>query len=493
MNVLLVDPPSTSGKVVETEGRNKLPTPHMGLIYLGTYLKHRSKHVQEVKVLDPQVFGFSPENLRELLSRFQPALIGITAKTFNIIGAFTFSEWVKSMLPSAKVVLGGAHGTAIPEKTLAECKDIDAVVLREGEETLREIAENLAKNNQRNDEIFQGVSGCVWRGDDGEVHREEERELIADLDSMPFPDLSLVPYHKYSKVYNPEKHAFQHVFPIFGSRGCPFNCTFCMPLLTRKHRVRSVGNIMEEIGRIQKEYNVHRIYFEDSLFCTSKEWFEKFCDSYMSRGFHKSIQWGFETRIDTIDDQMFILAKKAGCIYTFFGVESGSPTVLKKANKKYNRDDIFGRVSGAKSAGINQVAVSIILGLPYENSNTIEETIDLLKKLPYDQASINILDVYPGTEVADMIANGTGGLRWVNGKAPGWDDIARSRVNVEVNDLSAKDLIATRERALAIIKNKSSVSTSERIIKMAVYSKELLKEDPSQFFRYAKDVLKGRR
>lgn len=493
MNILLVDPPSSTGRAHESSGRNKLPSPNMGLIYLATYIKAKAGNDANIKIIDPQLFDFSPANIAGLVAGFKPDLVGISAKTFNVPGGYYFAKCVKEASPGAVVVLGGAHATALPEQTLEECPQLDALVLREGELTMWDIVSRLSDAKRDPAAIFDGMPGCAWRGAHGQAVINAPRELIADLDSLPFPDFSFVDYSKYAKLYNPTKYAFQHIYPVFGSRGCPFNCTFCMPLLTRKHRVRSVGNIIEEVKQLNRNYGARRIYFEDSLFCPEKSWFEDFCQSYIRAGLHKKVQWGFETRIDVIKPELFKFAKEAGCIYTFFGAESGSERVLSKANKRYSRDSIIAKVYAAKAAGISQVNVSIIFGLPYETRETIKETLSLLEIIPCDNAGVNILDVYPGTEIANMVEKGEGGLRWAEGFEMAWGNLSRTSVTVEVNDVTAQDLLAARDAAIRIVTNRAKKGTFARLMKMAMYSKEMLRDDPKTFVNYVKDALAGKR
>ena len=491
MNVLLIDPPTTTGLVSEKGGRNKLSTPFMGTLYIGTYLK--VKHGAEVKVVDPQVMNLNVRSINNLVQSFQPDLVGITAKTFNCLGAFRVAEYIKKKKPDTVIVAGGAHPTALPDQTLQECPYIDAIVRQEGEHPFEEIYCRLEKEQTFSEEIFMDIPGVIFRTHQGDIIDNGESEFIYDLDSLPFPDLSLVDYSKYAPVYNPVKRKLQRCYPVFGSRGCPFNCSFCMPLLGRKHRVRSIENILDELELLYKKHGARRVYFEDSLFSSRKKRFEEFCEEYTSRGLHKKIQWGFETRIDTITPEEFRMAKEAGCIYTFFGVESGNEVVLKKNNKFYSRDSIISKVYSAKHAGIAEVNVSIIFGLPYETKETVQDTLSLLEIIPCDNASVNILDIYPGTMVAEMITKGEGGLRWVKGREKGWDKYSRETVMVEVNDLTESDLIDAMEKARRIMSKRNSKKKVARLFKMWAYSKELLMNDPKTFVSYAKETLAGKR
>lgn len=484
MNITFVDPPSLMGTAFESES-TKMSTPNMGILYIATYIKQKTD--ANVTVLDMIASNLSFLNVSDILKKTQPSIVCISTKTFNILAAYKLSNIIKKINERILIIVGGAHPTALPDHTLNECPDVDAVALREGEDTVLEIYERMKKSNKLSkDVIFDDVFGVVYRDDSGQIIHNKERKLIADLDTLPFPDMSLVPYKRYQRVYNSNKHKFQHIYPVFASRGCPFNCSFCMPLHTRKHRVRSIDNILDEIELLNKKHGAERIYFEDSLFYSKKDWFFNFCEKYQERDLHKKVQWGFETRIDTASTEMFSQAKKAGCIYTFFGVESGSESVLAKANKGYSRDSIIEKVTSAKQAEINEVNISIILGLPFETMKSIEETLSLIEELPCDNANINILDIYPGTATFEMADKGEGGLKWLDGKRMNWTSYSRLDPMVEVNDITSKFLLLSREKGLRIMAKKSRKNIIDFNLKRFFYIIELLKTDRQGLYKKIK-------
>lgn len=489
MNVMLINPSSLSGESSEVGYKSKSTTPNMGLIYIATYLK--SKTNAKVLLLDMTIDDLDYQKTTSIIRDFRPVIVGISSKTFTILSTYQLAGIVKSINSKTIVLAGGAHPTALPKYTLNECRDIDAIIIREGEHTMVDIYNRVKKGYNIPDDIFTDIEGIVWTNKFGETIINKNRLFLQDLDSLPFPDMSLVDYRKYLRDYNPNKHRFQHVYPVFGSRGCPFTCVFCTPLHTRNYRVRSVDNILDEIELLNKKYNAEWVYFEDSLFCTKKAWFADFCNKFMERGLHKKIQWGFETRIDTSDIEMFRQAKEASCIYTFFGVESGSEHILRKAKKNYSRGEIFEKVTAAKQAGIDAVSISIILGLPYETKETIEETLKLLEDLPSDREAINILDLYPGTEVFEMSDRGEGGLRWIEGKRMNWAAYSMGEVMAEVNDLTASDISATQVKALKLLAKKARKNKLELYRKRIIYAIELFRNDRPKLWGLLKSTIKG--
>lgn len=488
MNILFIDPPSFKGTLSHDE-KTKLPSPNIGIIYIATYLKEKIN--ANVLILDMVHDNIGFMDLPKIIKEFSPSVVGISAKTFNILSAYKLSNIIKKVSRKIVIILGGAHGTALPEYTLGECSDIDAIVLREGEETVLDLCTRIGDSYDLTDDIFVDVPGIVYRNKYGQVIKNNERELIADLDTLPFPDLSFVNYTKYKRNYNPNKHRFQHVYSVFGSRGCPFNCTFCMPLHTRKHRVRSIENILDEIEMLNIKHGAERIYFDDSLFCVRKKWFLDFCEKYAGRGLNKKVQWGFETRIDIANTEMFRHAKECGCIYTVFGVESGNEMVLKKANKRYSRDSIIEKVTSAKSAGIDEVCINIILGLPYETKETIRDTLTLMEELPYDYASISLLHLLPGTAAFEMADKGEGGLRWIEGKRMNWSAYSEDEPMAKVNDVNSAFLFSSREKGLRISARKAKNNKVGIALKRLAYTIEFARTDRRRLLQKIKDTIRG--
>ena len=469
MNIMLIDPPSLEGNVVEAKA-TKQPTPNLGLIYIATHIKNNTNADVQVIDMAAEQIGFS--DLTSKIDQNKPELIGLSSKTFNVLSAYKIAKIVKSLNSDIIVILGGAHATALPENTLNECPEIDAVVIREGEYAALDLVKRMEKGFHNKDDLFNNLNGTVYKNKNGIIVENKKQQLIDDLDSLPYPDLSFVNYNNYLKVYNPNKNIFQHVYPVFASRGCPFNCTFCMPLLTRKYRLRKPGRIINEIEALNEKHGAERIYFEDSLFGANKDWFIEFCNEYIDKGLNNKVQWGFETRVDKANYDFFLSAKRAGCIYTYFGIESGDEEVLKKANKGYSVELIKKTVFDAKKAGIDQIHASFILGLPYETKASISNTLNLLKDLPLDGASINILDVYPGTEVFKMVDQGTGGLRWIKGKRYNWDRYKRHEPMVEVNDVDSEYLLRALKKAREIINNKKKENKKEFILWQSAFENE---------------------
>jgi radical SAM superfamily enzyme YgiQ (UPF0313 family) len=167
------------------------------------------------------------------------------------------------------------------------------------------------------------------------------------------------------------------------------------------------------------------------------------------------------------------MAKEAGCVYVYFGIESASDIVHKYLGKADTKGKISNAINIYRKAGICEINSSFIFGLPYETSETAKETLAFIKEAPLDDININLLDVYPGTELYSMVEKGVGGIRWIPEKKDKWDACGRTLVKTYVNDLDfVEKLEALYIKALQIREekyNRNYYSYLKRIIKFAMY------------------------
>ncbi len=436
--ILLIEPTTRGSKASEGgTGDDYKMAPYLGLAYIAAVLE-RNGYI--VKVVDMYAYRTTLNELKKIINDIKPGIVGLTARTCNILDAYNVAKLVKQLDEEILVVLGGAHCTALPQRTLNECKDIDIAVMGEGEETFLEIVRSDRKR-------FEFINGIYYRLD-CQILNTSPRSKINDLDVLPYPAWHLYNLSEYNKRYSEKHKKFVHELPIVGSRGCPYPCQFCFPLLGRNVNYRSIEHVVDEIEYNINKFNVENFYFEDSTSTIRKERFIGLCDLMIKRGLNNVISWGFETRIDLVDEGILDKAKEAGCDYLFFGIESGDDRILKAMKKNINAKQIREAVKLAKQTGIQTINASFILGFPYETRESITNTITLSKTLDIDMANFQLVDIYPGTDLWSMADNGEGGIRWIDGKRYNWEAYSRDSCMTEVNDLSAEDLQNLRNKAL---------------------------------------------
>lgn len=359
----------------------------LGLLYVAAVLEKNGHTVQAFDV-DPEVY-----NLVDEIKKFKPDIIGLSFLTPEYLRATKTAKRLKEELPDAVHIAGGVHTTIMPADTLNEL-ELDIVVIGEGEETMVELCEKL-----ENGEGIDDVKGIMYKKD-GQVVTNERRELIKDLDNVPFPARHLLNFDVYLTPPGVIRgYAQSKILTMMTSRGCPYSCHYCGShnLFGRKMRRRSVDNVISEINHLIDKYKINGLYFCDDLFTRDHNWVKEFCQKVKDTG----IVWACQSRVDTINEELMREMKSAGCIQIDFGVENGSPRVLKALNKTIKISDAKKVFKMAKRVKIRALA-TFMIGNPEETMEDLEQTFAVAKELNASYTIFYYTTPYPGTKVYDM-------------------------------------------------------------------------------------------
>ena len=369
MKVCLVNPPRL------TEGGFYLAP--LGLAYLAAVVRNDS---HDVSIFDSQFQ--SRETI--LHSVTHADVVGITCMTCNFGRAAKLAEDIKRSNPDTVVIMGGPHVTFRDQDALKN-PSIDIVVRHEGEYTMVEVLHALETGD------LSSVQGITYRKK-GTVKRNEERPFITDLDALPFPARDLLKTKKYYTGGGMPR--------IISGRGCPHKCIFCAASSMWGHtvRLRSPGNVVDELEHIIETYKVGMVGFDDDTFTIVPDHTIGICEEIRERGL--DIKWGCNVRVDTINEDMIKTMKKAGCFSFFVGVESGNQKTLDLMNKKITLQQIRRAVDLAKEYSM-EVILTGILGFPNETYRDVQNTIDFMISLDGDRYLFNFLMIYPGTELEE--------------------------------------------------------------------------------------------
>jgi len=302
-------------------------------------------------------------------------------------------ETVKRACPNAVTIMGGPHVTFLPSETLMKCQQLDIVCVGEGERTIRELAQAVEGKAS-----LSSVRGIVYRSGN-RIAETLPQPLIDDLDSLPFPARHLLPMNRYTVLR--KKATIGHVIT---SRGCPFNCIFCASslLFGRKFRARSPRNVIDEVEEVVSDYNPDTLEFTDDLFTLDHRRVEAICDEMKNR--RLDVPWACSSRVDTISRELLLKMREAGCVFIYFGVESGSQRTLNQMRKGITISQIENAVRWAKEIGIEALA-SFIIGWPGETIDDVENTLEFAKRLDTDYAQFSFATPYPGTELYNLAKN----------------------------------------------------------------------------------------
>jgi radical SAM superfamily enzyme YgiQ (UPF0313 family) len=363
-------------------------------------------------------------------------IVGFTATSPMIKHAKDLASKIKRANLESLIVLGGAHASVLPDNTLQDM-NIDAVVRGEGELTMHELVQAIERKAS-----FENICGLSYKKD-GQIIHNPNRELIKDLDSLPFPARELMSLDKFLEI-GYKKYGDKGAW-VFSSRGCPSRCTYCASygVWTRKWRARSPANIVEEIRELVNKYGINRINFADDTFTISKDRVAEFCN-YLKKE-NSQVSWGCNIRANTIDKNLLKIMGDAGCTDVWIGVESGSPIILKNIRKGMTIEQIKNAFKWSKEVGLRTRAY-LMIGSPKESRETIYQTESLVDEIQPDFLEFSIMTPYPGCEdytIAKENGHVSDGMDWsmvslLSSSLVGSQYLSKEEIREERNRLAKK-------------------------------------------------------
>jgi len=373
------------------------PDPPLGIGYICSYLEANNI---ECKIFDANFNSWTEDEVVDRVIKYRPDLVGFSSMTHEIKMAHTISSRIRNSIKDMPTVIGGCHVTALPRETIQEFPAFTYGVFGEGEKTMLELAEYLQKG--RTGEL-RNVNGLVYRHNNGEIVLNSFRQRLssAELDKLPYPEFDQY-YTNHKSLGGRKSH-----YAIMSSRGCPYNCAFCMQVLGRELRRRSPERVVDEIEYAVKRYGAHTIFFADEIFLYNDRVTFETLELMKKRNLPKHIRWRALTRINIVTEELMKAAKDAGCFLLELGIESGSNEILKVINKQISVEQTERAVEIIKKAGIG-ISANFILGHPNETLETIKATVNLAVRLNTDKLAVGIMVPYPGTKIFEMAKRGEG-------------------------------------------------------------------------------------
>lgn len=377
--------------------------PVLGISYIAACLEQNGFNC---RIFDAEFNSWSQEELLRRVIAFKPDAVGITAMTLKIIRAAQIADLIKKQL-NIPTIIGGCHVTALPKRTLEEFPSFDYGVYAEGEKTSLELFRLLEDNGLK--EKIDSVKGLVHRkGKDIFVNQPRSFLTSEELDNLPYPAFD----HYYGK--NPKalrgRRPYETKYITITSRGCPYNCAFCMQILGHTIRRRRAENVCDELEYAIKRYGAQRVDFADEIFLFNGPQTRELLHLMIDRGLPKKIKWSGLIRANFVNQELISLAKTSGCTHLEMGVESGDDEILKTIDKKITVEQVKKAVKIIKDAGIT-LTTYYILGHPNETQDTLRKTVDLAVELNTDDIAVGLMVPYPGTRIFDMALRGEGRYR----------------------------------------------------------------------------------
>jgi len=360
----------------------------LGIMYLSSSLK-KAGHQTDL-------ICFKKENVFQKLNELKPDVIAYSITTGTHKEYIALNKEIKKQF-DVYAVFGGPHPTFYPE--MIEEEGVDAVCRGEGEEAFTEFVDRLEKKKN-----FEKTKN-FWVKHKGRIIKNPTRDLIQNLDSIPFPDREII-FKKDELIRDLKMKRF------ITNRGCPFKCSYCF---NRQYneiyknnkgkmlRQRSVDNVLEEIKEVGEKYPLGVVKFVDDTFNLNKNWLVEFCEKYK-----KEINLPFicNVRADLMTDEIAKNLKSANCILVYMGIETGDEKMRREVlDRNMTDEQILNACRMIKKQGI-KITSQNMLGLPGESLEGSFKTIQLNSECRPNLSGFSIFQPYPGTSLSNYaIAN----------------------------------------------------------------------------------------
>lgn len=373
----------------------------LGILYISSYLE---QHGFSNQVFDSTFSSF--EALQKQLLETKPDVVAIYTNLMTKLNVLKIIRFIRSQpgLHSCKIILGGPEVRNHRENFLRYGADV--IVIGEGEETVLELIQFL--NGARSSQL-KDIKGIAYL-ENKEVITTEERSLIKNVDSLPFPNRKKIDFSPYLHVW--KKHHGYSMMSVNTMRGCPYTCKWCSrAVYGGSYRRRSPALVAAELKFIKETYQPDMIWFVDDVFTIHHNWLREFAEQVKKQD--AIIPYEIISRADRLNEGVIQLLKESGCFRVWVGAESGSQKIIDAMDRRVDVVKTREMIQLVKKYGI-EAGTFIMLGYPGETKEDIKETIRHLIHADPSQYTITVTYPIKGTplyeEVTPHFLNS--GLAW---------------------------------------------------------------------------------
>ncbi|HEX7380143.1 MAG TPA: radical SAM protein [Pirellulales bacterium] len=483
LDILLINPASRA-QVYQSLGKRLAAIENP--VWAGLMAEFARRQGLSVEIIDAEALGLTAEEVAREVALLRPRLAVVvvyghqpSASTQIMPAARRTCQAVKAADPQQRVLLAGGHVAALPRRTLEE-EPADFVAAGEGLWTIVELAAAL-KHSAHGD--FSRVRG-LWYRQDGHLRSTLAAPLVSDLDDqLPGIAGDLLPMTRY-RAHN--WHCFgghdrQPYAAIYTTLGCPYRCSFCciqapfkageaaagIKAGTNSYRFWSPEHVIRQIDKLVIEHGVRNIKIADEMFVLNRRHVGNICDLIIERGYDLNL-WAY-ARVDTVQDALLDKLAAAGFRWLAFGIESASEQVRDGVEKRFDQEQIFTTLAKVRATGIHVIG-NYIFGLPDDDHESMQATLDLARQLRCEFANFYSTMAYPGSPLYDQALRAGWPLpaSW-----SGYSQHAVDSLPLPTRHLSAAEVLAFRDAAfdryfsdpsyLASIEQTFGVATVEEI------------------------------
>lgn len=349
-------------------------------IHSNLAIRYLSKYVLDTKDVDIHEFTINQNSnfIASEIYKLSPNFIGFSTYIWNLNESLRVCKILKKVKPELRILLGGPEVSYDGEKIMENNPYIDYVIYGEGEESFKQFVKAIDDNKD-----LCNIKGLIYRKGN-KVIKNKERDLIHDLNTIPFP------YGDIDELEN-------RIVYYESSRGCPFNCQYCLSSTIRGLRFFSVERVKRDLA-VLMETNVKQVKFVDRTFNANEKYaleimkFIKYKDP-------KNINFHFEITAHLIDDEFldFLKDVKKGLFQFEIGVQSTNESTIDAINRTTDFLHLSEVVKTIKSYGNIHQHLDLIAGLPYENYESFKNSFNNVYDLRPEKLQLGFLKLLKGS------------------------------------------------------------------------------------------------
>ncbi len=361
----------------------------LGLGYLSASVKKAGHIFSLIHIIKP----LKKEEFYEKVDYHKPDIIAFSSMSHQYDVVRQYAGWLRDKY-NIPVIYGGVHPSIAPEESI-NTPGIDMICIGEGEKVLVELL-----NKMENGEDIKNIDS-IWIKENGKIYRNKVAILVEDIDEFPFPDREVF---DYKNLWDYK----ERVLTVFSTRGCPFNCSYCInhqykklyPNYKKYVRFRKPEKIIEEIKQIKEKYpELNSVIFLDDSFCVKKSWLKEFFPLYKSE---IGMPFSAPTSIKLLDEEVIAWAVDAGVKEFGVGIESGNDKIRRTVlRRRMSNERILEVFKIAKKYDLRISSYNMV-GIPHETLENTLETVKINAKVDSSAQHVAILQPYKFTDLYDL-------------------------------------------------------------------------------------------
>jgi len=369
-------------------------TPHynsvtfpLGIMSIASCLRNMGKY--DVRILDARI---DEDVLHKTIADFLPDVVGISSLTIESDSMHRIAQKAKDVNQRTIVIAGGPHPASYSNECLRD-KNIDIVVIGEGEETMCDLIGAVERNQPLKD-----IPGIAYRNNSA-FAMTKERPPIQDINALPFPAWDLVNMERYFSKTSMSTIGKRKYMNLFSSRSCPYRCIYCTHPFGYGFRTRSPENVLQEIETLVNRYGIRDFEFIDDVFNLDLKRAERILDIIIEKDLGIQISFPNGLRGDRLPLNILKKMKDAGTNFLVIAVETASPRLQRLIKKNLDLGKTQEAIENSAGLGI-LTNIFLMLGFPTETREEMLKTIEYASTSKAHICSFSLVTPFPGTEIA---------------------------------------------------------------------------------------------